>query len=35
MDPVVMATLENVLSELAIDFMWKEGDVVMVDLLQY
>lgn len=31
MDPVVMATLENVLSELAIDFMWKEGDVVMVD----
>lgn len=31
MDPVVMATLENVLNDLAIDFKWQRRDVVMVD----
>lgn len=31
MDPKVMDVLENVLNELAVDFIWKKGDVVMVD----
>lgn len=31
MDPKTMDVLENVLNELAIDFRWKKGDVVMVD----
>ncbi|XP_048771426.1 uncharacterized protein LOC125677414 [Ostrea edulis] len=31
MNPRVMDTLENVLNELAIDFRWQKGDVVMLD----
>lgn len=31
MDAIIMATLENILNELAIDFTWKKNDVVMVD----
>lgn len=31
MDLKVMDVLENVLNELVVDFIWKKGDVVMVD----
>ncbi|XP_061177233.1 uncharacterized protein LOC133185964 [Saccostrea echinata] len=31
MNPKTMDTLENVLNNLAIDFRWQKGDVVMVD----
>ena len=31
MDPTVMDLLETVHNELAIDFIWKKGDIVMVD----